>query len=211
MMTMTMTMTTANDVNVDIVLADEPSDITPIIPSPPPSSAATTTAPHDSINDDDGLAIALDRAERGRAQGGIPIGAALFLTSTGDCLGSGHNMRVQRRSPTLHAEMAALEDAGRLSAAVYRDCTLVGVSSFLIKNIRVYFNQICMCVCATIVIAVHSPRCGPIPQCYVLFFFWFRAWGTSCSTRPSGEFFYYAPSSSFFFLGLDFFSNEKPM
>jgi hypothetical protein len=36
-------------------------------------------------------------------------------------------MRVQCGSPTLHAEMAALEDAGRLSAAatVYRDCTLV--------------------------------------------------------------------------------------
>ncbi|KAI0254099.1 cytidine deaminase-like protein [Lactifluus subvellereus] len=69
------------------------------------------------------LAIALDEARTGREQGGIPIGSVL-PTGTGARLGAGHNMRVQRGSPTLHAEMAALEEAGRQPAAVYRDCTL---------------------------------------------------------------------------------------
>lgn len=128
-------MTVAKDVNVDVVVTDVASDITPIMPPPSESSAAAATAAsHDnnSISDADdahhrrGLAIALDEAERGLAQGGIPIGSAL-LTDAGDCLGSGHNMRVQRSSPTLHAEIAALEDAGRLSATVYRDCTLVSI------------------------------------------------------------------------------------
>ena len=133
-------MTVAKDVNVDVVVTDVASDITPIMPPPSESSAssaaaATAAASHDNnsiISDADdahhrrGLAIALDEAERGLAQGGIPIGSAL-LTGAGDCLGSGHNMRVQRSSPTLHAEIAALEDAGRLSATVYRDCTLVSV------------------------------------------------------------------------------------
>ena len=149
---------TTNDVNVGVVVTDVASDITPIIPSPPhPTSspsessvaaatAVSASASHNSIDDDDdddahdaaGLAIALDQAERGLAQGGIPIGSAL-LTSAGDCLGSGHNMRVQRGSPTLHAEMAALEHAGRLSAPVYRDCTLVGVP-FHILSIKTPFS-----------------------------------------------------------------------
>jgi len=131
-------MTVANDVNVNVVVTDGASDIIPIMP--PASEPSAAAASHDnSISDDDahhhrrGLAIALDEAERGLAQGGIPIGSAL-LTSAGDCLGSGHNMRVQRRSPTLHAEIAALEDAGRLSATVYRDCTLVSGFSSQIYN-----------------------------------------------------------------------------
>jgi len=76
--------------------------------------------------DAQGLAIALSEAEKGLAQGGIPIGSAL-LRNDGTLTGAGHNMRVQRSSPTLHAEIAALEDAGRLPASVYRDCTLVSI------------------------------------------------------------------------------------
>jgi Cytidine and deoxycytidylate deaminase zinc-binding region len=80
-------------------------------------------------SDAQGLAIALGEAQTSRAQGGIPIGSAL-LTRAGVRLGAGHNMRVQRGSPTLHAEIAALEDAGRQPAAVYRDCTLVSLIHF---------------------------------------------------------------------------------
>jgi cytosine/creatinine deaminase len=42
----------------------------------------------------------------------------------GEIIGRGHNRRMQRGSPTLHGEMDALENAGRRSAAVYRECTI---------------------------------------------------------------------------------------
>jgi len=94
---------------------------------PPPTDTDNSTTIDDS--DAQGLAIALEEAEHGGAEGGIPIGSAL-LTRSGERLGVGHNLRVQRGSPTLHAEIAALEHAGRLPAAVYRDCTLVSFSLF---------------------------------------------------------------------------------
>ncbi|KAI0266772.1 cytidine deaminase-like protein [Gloeopeniophorella convolvens] len=84
---------------------------------------AAQTPPTLADLDARGLALALREAERGRAEGGIPIGCAL-LARSGARLGAGHNQRVQRGSPTLHAEIAALEDAGRRPAAAYRDCTL---------------------------------------------------------------------------------------
>ena len=68
------------------------------------------------------LAAAIEEAERGRAEGGIPIGAVLVFE--GRILGRGHNRRVQQGSPTLHGEMDALERAGRHSAAVYRASTM---------------------------------------------------------------------------------------
>lgn len=76
-----------------------------------------------SVRDMHGLGFALKEAQNSYDEGGIPIGSAL-LSSSGELLGKGHNMRVQRTSPTLHAEIAALEDAGRLSADVYRDATI---------------------------------------------------------------------------------------
>jgi len=39
-------------------------------------------------------------------------------------LGKGHNRRVQKGSPILHGEMDAFENAGRLKASVYKECTL---------------------------------------------------------------------------------------
>ncbi|KAJ7058957.1 cytosine deaminase [Mycena amicta] len=69
------------------------------------------------------LTKAYEEACKGYAEGGIPIGSVL-LDSNGVILGRGHNQRIQKASPTLHAEIAALEDAGRLKAAVYRDATL---------------------------------------------------------------------------------------
>jgi cytosine/creatinine deaminase len=68
------------------------------------------------------LAAAIEEAERGRSEGGIPIGAVLVLQ--GRILGRGHNRRVQQGSSTLHGEMDALERAGRQPAAVYRASTL---------------------------------------------------------------------------------------
>lgn len=61
---------------------------------------------------------AIEEAARGRAEGGIPIGAA--LVHDGEIIGSGHNRRVQQGSAVLHGEIDALERAGRRTASVYR-------------------------------------------------------------------------------------------
>ena len=71
---------------------------------------------------DEFLRAAIEEAERGRAEGGIPIGAVLVHGSM--IIGRGHNRRVQQGSAVLHGEMDALERAGRQSAAVYRACTM---------------------------------------------------------------------------------------
>ncbi len=71
---------------------------------------------------DEFLRVAIAEAEAGLREGGIPIGSV--LVHDGAILGRGHNRRVQQGSAVLHAEMDALERAGRLNAAVYRACTL---------------------------------------------------------------------------------------
>jgi len=68
------------------------------------------------------LKAALDEANRGLLEGGIPIGSV--IVHNGKIIGRGHNRRVQRGSVVLHGEMDALENAGRLPASVYRQCTL---------------------------------------------------------------------------------------
>jgi cytosine/creatinine deaminase len=68
------------------------------------------------------LAVAIAEARQGLAEGGIPIGAALF-TSDGELLGSGHNRRVQDDDPSMHAETAAFRNAGRRRH--YRDTIMV--------------------------------------------------------------------------------------
>ncbi len=68
------------------------------------------------------LKAALDEARKGRQEGGIPIGSV--LVHRGEIIGRGHNRRVQNGSPILHAEMDALENAGRLPAKVYRESVL---------------------------------------------------------------------------------------
>ena len=69
------------------------------------------------------LDAAIAQAEQGLAEGGIPIGAV--LVHRGAVIGSGHNRRVQRGSAVLHAEMDALERAGRQPASIYRECVMV--------------------------------------------------------------------------------------
>lgn len=68
------------------------------------------------------LRAAIEEAERGQSEGGIPIGSV--LVHAGTIVGRGHNRRVQQGSVILHGEMDALENAGRRSAAFYRECTL---------------------------------------------------------------------------------------
>ena len=68
---------------------------------------------------DEFLRAAVEEAERGLAEGGIPIGAV--LVHRGRILGRGHNRRVQQGSAVLHGEMDALERAGRQPASVYRE------------------------------------------------------------------------------------------
>jgi creatinine deaminase len=58
------------------------------------------------------LAVAIEEAKQGLAEGGIPIGAALF-DSDGNLLGRGHNRRVQENDPSIHGETDAFRKAGR--------------------------------------------------------------------------------------------------
>lgn len=68
------------------------------------------------------LAVAMEEATLGLAEGGIPIGAALF-DGAGDLLGRGHNRRVQENDPSIHGETDAFRKAGR--QATYRDKVMV--------------------------------------------------------------------------------------
>jgi len=58
------------------------------------------------------LQIAIEEARKGLAEGGIPIGAALF-DEQGNLLGSGHNRRIQENDPSVHGETDAFRKAGR--------------------------------------------------------------------------------------------------
>jgi creatinine deaminase len=68
------------------------------------------------------LATAIEEAAKGLREGGIPIGSVLVHQDK--IIGRGHNQRVQQGSVIHHAEMNCLENAGRQSAAVYRECTI---------------------------------------------------------------------------------------
>jgi len=76
---------------------------------------------------DEFMATALEEARQGLAEGGIPIGSVLVLD--GKIVGRGHNQRVQKGSPTLHAEMDCLENAGRLKARDYQRAVLYSTLS----------------------------------------------------------------------------------
>lgn len=69
------------------------------------------------------LAAARGAAAAGRAEGGIPIGAALVVD--GKVLATGSNQRVQQSSAIRHGETDCLENAGRLPAAVYARATMI--------------------------------------------------------------------------------------
>jgi len=73
------------------------------------------------------LGAAIEEAEKGLAEGGIPIGSVLVID--GRIVGRGHNQRVQKGCPILHAEMDCFANAGRLKAADYRRATLYSTLS----------------------------------------------------------------------------------
>ncbi|MCW5715536.1 MAG: nucleoside deaminase [Bauldia sp.] len=68
------------------------------------------------------MRAAITEAARGLSEGGIPIGSV--LVHDGRIIGRGRNRRVQSGNPILHAEMDALQDAGRQPATIYRASTL---------------------------------------------------------------------------------------
>ena len=71
---------------------------------------------------DEFMKAAIEEAEKGLREGGIPIGSALL--HSGHIIGRGHNRRIQKNSPVLHGEMDALENAGRQPASVYRNSVI---------------------------------------------------------------------------------------
>ena len=88
----------------------------PHLPNPVLSTSMNTSS-YEAM-----LAIALDEARLGRAEGGIPIGAALFKRS-GELISRGHNCRVQEGDPSIHGETDAFRRAGRQRC--YRDVVMV--------------------------------------------------------------------------------------
>src|SRR6202042_2034625 len=94
------------------------------------------------------LQAALDEAKQGLAEGGIPIGSVLVID--GQIVGRGHNRRVQNGSAILHAEMDAIENAGRLKATDYRrsvlystlsPCDMCSGTALLYKIPRIVIGQ----------------------------------------------------------------------
>jgi len=68
------------------------------------------------------LQAAINEAQQGLVEGGIPIGSV--IVHRGAIIGRGHNRRVQKGSAILHGEMDAFENAGRQPASVYRESVL---------------------------------------------------------------------------------------
>ncbi len=91
----------------------------PMDPDDRPLSPSTGVSATDRVH----LAAAVAAARAGRAEGGIPIGAALVVD--GKVLATGSNKRVQQGSAIRHGETDCLENAGRLPASVYARATIV--------------------------------------------------------------------------------------
>ncbi len=73
------------------------------------------------------LQAAIEEAQKGLSEGGIPIGSVIVID--GRIVGRGHNRRIQKGSAILHAEMDAFENAGRLTARDYRRAVLYSTLS----------------------------------------------------------------------------------
>jgi len=128
------------------------------------------------------LNAAIEEAERGGAEGGIPIGAV--LVHDGRILGRGHNRRVQQGSPTLHGEMAALERAGRQPASIYRASTmyttlspcamcsgailLYGIPRVVVGENRTFLGEEALLRARGVVVeVVQDPRCIALMQRFI--------------------------------------------
>jgi cytosine/creatinine deaminase len=88
----------------------------------PVGSTNREAATVSTMNDAELLEVALEQARIGRAEGGVPIGAAILVD--GQVVGAGRNRRVQLGSAIHHGETNALEVAGRLPASRYRRATM---------------------------------------------------------------------------------------
>lgn len=80
-----------------------------------------------AMSTDEFMLAAIQEARKSLQEGGIPIGSV--LVHKGKIIGRGHNRRIQQGSVIKHGEMDALENAGRLPAATYHECTLYSTLS----------------------------------------------------------------------------------
>ena len=97
-----------------------------------------------------GMAAAIEQAKNSYAEGGIPIGSALVYHGLAGeepkLIAAGHNERIQKASPTLHGEISALENAGRLKPDIYRKSTIVsslGSGILLVKSVDAGSTRVC--------------------------------------------------------------------
>lgn len=128
------------------------------------------------------MQAAIEEAEKGLSEGGIPIGSV--IVHNGVIIGRGHNRRVQCGSPTLHGEMDALENAGRQSAQTYREsviyttlspcsmCTgailLYGIPKVIIgENITFMGEEALLRSRGVEVEVVGSPQCVELMQAFI--------------------------------------------
>ena len=107
------------------------------------------------MNRDAFVVAAIEEARKGLASGGIPIGSVLAID--GAIVARGHNQRVQRGSPVLHAEMDCLENAGRLAASDYRRATLYTTLS----PCDMCSGAILLYGIPTVVVGENRTFCGP--------------------------------------------------
>lgn len=84
------------------------------------------------------MKAAIDEAIKGKNEGGIPIGAVLI--KNGKIIGRGHNQRVQKNDPIMHAEINCLQNAGRVGS--YKDTILYSTLSpcYLCSGAAVQFG-----------------------------------------------------------------------
>jgi creatinine deaminase len=100
------------------------------------------------------LAVALQEARTGLAEGGIPIGAAIFDATTGKLIGSGHNRRVQQGDPSVHGETDAFRNAGRQRS--YRNLIMVTTlapcwyCSGLVRSLGIHVIDLDSAECASL-------------------------------------------------------------
>jgi len=127
------------------------------------------------------LAIAIGEARAGLAEGGLPIGAAMF-DSHGQLLSSGHNRRVQQNDPSVHAETDAFRRAGRLRS--YRNVIMVttlapcwycsglvrqfGIPTLVVGESRTYAGGLDWLRAAGVrIIDLNSEECVTLMQSYI--------------------------------------------
>jgi cytosine deaminase len=125
------------------------------------------------MTDEEMLDVAIAEARQGLAEGGIPIGAALF-TRDGTLLGRGHNRRVQQDDPSAHGETDAFRNAGRQRS--YRDTVMVttlapcwycsglvrqfGIPKVIIgESVNFSGGQVWLAEHGVEIVDLHSPSC----------------------------------------------------